>query len=69
MIYKVKVKLNKNFIEVKNGEIEIGVTSRPEKGKANLEIIKKIAKHLDVSSARVKIVSGFSSKKKIIEVK
>ena len=69
MIYKVRVKLNKDFIEVKNGEIEIGVTSRPEKGKANLEIIKKIAKHLGISSARVKIVSGFSSKKKIIEVK
>ena len=68
MLYRVRVKLKKDFIEISDNHIEIGVTSKPEKGKANLEIIKKIAKYLDIPSSKVKIVSGFSSKNKVIEI-
>jgi len=68
MIYKVRVRLNKDFIKINGNDIEIGVMSKPEKGKANIEIIKKIAKSLDISSQRVRIVSGFSSRNKVIEV-
>ena len=68
MIYRVRVELKKDFIEINGNHIEIGVTSEPKKGKTNLEIIKKIAKCLDISSSKVKIVSGFSSKNKVIEI-
>jgi len=68
MIYKVRVKLNKNFIRINGNYIEIGVMSKPEKWNANIEIIKKIAKSLDIPSSRVKILSGFSSRNKAIEV-
>jgi len=41
---------------------------KPEKGKANLELVKKLAKHFNVHSSQVRILSGFTSRKKIIEV-
>jgi len=68
MIYKVRVKLKKDFIKINGNNIEIGVMNKPEKGKANIEIIKKIAKLFDIPSSRVKILSGFSSRNKVIEV-
>mgnify|MGYP001560542256 CR=1 FL=1 len=68
MIYKVRVKLNKDFIKINGKEITIGVMRKPEKGKANMEIIKKISKSLDIPSSRVRILSGFSSRNKVIEV-
>lgn len=68
MLYKVTVFLNSDYIEVKDDRIEIGVMSRPQKGKANSEIIKKIAKHFGVSSSNVRLVSGEKSRDKIIEV-
>ena len=68
MRYEVEVKFHKDFIILENGKLVVGLTSRPEKGKANTELIKKLAKHFDVSSSRVRIVSGLKSRRKIIEV-
>ena len=68
LLYKVTVFLNSDYIEVKGDKIEIGVMSRPQKGKANSEIIKKIAKHFGVSSSSVRLVFGEKSRDKIIEV-
>jgi len=42
--------------------------SRPERGKANLELVKKLAKHFGVSSSQVHIITGLKSRKKIVEV-
>ncbi|MDP3948581.1 MAG: DUF167 domain-containing protein [bacterium] len=68
MKYRVDVKFHKDFIEVSGGEIAVGVMARPEKGKANEEIVKKIAKHFGVPKSAVRIVSGATSRKKIVEV-
>ncbi|MCL5011125.1 MAG: DUF167 domain-containing protein [Patescibacteria group bacterium] len=38
-------------------------------GKANQAVIKALASHFAVSRLNVKIISGFKSKQKIIEVK
>jgi uncharacterized protein YggU (UPF0235/DUF167 family) len=46
----------------------MGVKSKPTKGEANKEIIKKIAKHLKISTNLVQIKSGHKSSKKIIEI-
>ncbi|MGI0087777.1 MAG: DUF167 domain-containing protein [Nitrosotalea sp.] len=59
---------HRDYIEVKDDKIEIGVTSKPQRGKANSEIIKKIAKHFGVSRSNVRLVSGEKSRNKIIEV-
>ncbi|QDI88447.1 DUF167 domain-containing protein [Candidatus Nitrosopumilus sp. SW] len=68
MIYKVQVVFSKEFFQVEDGEITIGIKSKPIKGEANKEVIKKIAKHFGVTTSQVKIKSGHKSKEKIIEI-
>ena len=68
MIYKVHVEFSKEVFEIINDEISIGVKSKPIKGEANKEIIKKIAKHFKISTALVQIKSGYKSSEKIIEI-
>jgi len=68
MLYSVEVEFQKDFLIVEEDLIKIGVKSKPIKGKANEEIIKKISRHFGVSSANVKIRSGHKSKQKIVEI-
>jgi len=68
LIYKVQVEFSKEFFEVKENQIKIGVKSKPIKGESNKEIIKKIAKHFKISTSLVEIKSGHKSQKKIIEI-
>ena len=68
MIYKVTVEFSREFLEIKENQINIGVKSKPLKGEANKEIVKKIAKHFGVSAALVQIKSGHKSREKIIEI-
>jgi hypothetical protein len=68
MIYKVSVTFHKDFVEVNNDEITIGIKAKPEKGEANKEIIKKLSKYFDVSKSKVKIIAGEKSRKKLVEV-
>ncbi|HYL65668.1 MAG TPA: DUF167 domain-containing protein [Nitrosopumilaceae archaeon] len=68
MIYKVSVTFHKDFILVNNDEISVGIQSKPEKGEANRELIKKLSKHFNVSQSQVKITSGEKSRKKLIQI-
>lgn len=68
MRYSVRVKLNKDFIEVKDGKIVVGVKAKPEGGKANEELLKKLARYFKVSASSIRIVSGRTSRNKIIEI-
>jgi len=68
LIYKVHVEFSREFLEIEDDQITIGVKSKPIKGEANKEIIKKIAKHFKISAASVQIKSGHKSPDKIIEV-
>ena len=68
MIYKVQVEFSKEFLEVNENQINIGIKSKPIKGEANKEIIKKLAKHFGISTALVQIKSGQKSREKIIEI-
>ena len=68
MIYKVHVEFSKESLEIINDEITIGIKTKPIKGEANKEIIKKIAKHFKISTALVQIKSGHKSSEKIIEI-
>ena len=70
MIIKVKVKpsSNKKSIEKINGAYIINIKEKAEKGKANIAVIKAMAKHFKVSSANIKIKSGMTSRNKIIEI-
>jgi len=68
MIYEVEVKFHKSFVEVDGNRILVGLTSKPEKGEANRELVVKLAKHFKVPTANIRIVSGLKSKRKIVEI-
>ena len=67
-LYEVFVEFQKDFVKVEGNQVTIGVKSKPIKGEANKEIIKKLAKHFGVSSSSVTIRSGKKTKKKIVEI-
>jgi len=46
----------------------ISIESPPERGKANTELVKKLAAQFEASEYRVKIISGLTSTKKIVEM-
>lgn len=50
------------------GEYRVRLTAPPVDEKANRLLIKLLAEHFDVAPSLVRIVSGMSSRKKIIEV-
>jgi hypothetical protein len=68
LIYKVHVEFFKEFLEINDNQIHIGIKSKPIKGEANKEIIKKIAKQFGVSTSSVQIKSGHKLRDKIIEI-
>jgi len=51
-----------------NGRLKVHTTLSPEKGKANADIVKIVAKALDVRRSQVAIISGETSREKKILV-
>ena len=68
MRYSVTVKFKKDFVRVDGNQIVVGIQAKPEKGKANKELIQKIASHFKIAQSRVSIISGSRSKHKIIKI-
>ena len=70
---KINVKAKPSSREEKVEKIDennfvVSVKEPPEKGKANEAIRNALAVYFKTASARVKIVSGYSSRNKIIEI-
>ena len=63
LIYKVQVQFSKDFLKIEKDQISMGIKSKPIKGEANKEIIKKIAKYFAISTTAIEIKSGHKSKK------
>ena len=53
------------IISDEGGTLTIAVRSPPEKGKANKELVRFLAKHF---KRKVRIISGFRSKNKVLEI-
>lgn len=67
--YSVSVRFGSDGkLTVSGSEITISLESVPERGKANAELLKKLSKHFNVDRGRIRIVSGLTSRKKVIEV-
>jgi len=67
--YSVSVRLSSDgHLEVSGDEISISIKSTPEFGRANRELVKKLAAHFSVGKDRVRIISGLTSRKKIVEI-
>lgn len=70
---KINVKAKPSAREEKVEKIDdnnfvVSVTEPPEKGKANDAIRNALAVYFKIGSSRVKIVSGYSSRNKVIEI-
>ncbi len=70
MKIQVKVKPNSKSEEVsqEEGSFVVKVKEPPMEGKANQAVIKLLARHFDVPQNQVRIVSGFKSRNKVIEI-
>lgn len=69
MRYSVSVRFSSDSkLEVNGNEISISIRSPPERGRANRELVKKLATHFSISEDRVRIISGLTSRKKLVEV-
>lgn len=67
--FSVFVKFDsRNKLTVDKDEITISLKSRPKGGKANLELIKKLADYFGVNKDEIRIISGRTSNKKLVEV-
>lgn len=56
------------FAGIRGDEVAIRVAAQPEKGKANAELERGVAKLLGVSRSQVRIVSGETARKKSLAI-
>ncbi len=56
------------LIPISATEFKAYLKSSPEKGKANMELVKLLAKHFDVARNEIFIKSGQTSHTKLIEI-
>jgi len=65
----VKPNARENSIEkITETEFKISVKEPPVSGRANEAVVELLADYFKVSKSNVRIISGFASRKKIIEV-
>jgi uncharacterized protein len=55
-------------VQVNGNEITVSIKTQPKHGKANREMIKKLSDFLGVRENSIRIISGLTSRKKIIEI-
>ncbi len=70
MIIQVKVKPNSRTEEVsqESDSFIVKVKEPPREGKANQAVVRLLAEHFGVPKSQVRILSGFRSKNKVVEV-
>ena len=70
MRIQVKVKPNSRTEEVsqEGDSFIVRVKEPPREGKANQAVVKLLAEHFSVPKSQVRILTGFSSKNKVVEV-
>jgi uncharacterized protein (TIGR00251 family) len=70
MKIQVKVKPNSRTEELsrEGDSFIVKVKEPPKEGKANQAVIKLLAEHFSVPQSQVRILSGFRSRNKVIEV-
>jgi len=65
---KVIPKSSPERVLTKDGTIKVYVSAAPDKGKANKAVVSLLAKTYKVAKSKVVIISGETSKNKIVEV-
>ncbi len=68
MFIEVKVILGSGKPEFSNGILTIHTKEKPEKGQANRDVIRQVAKFYGVPTTDVRISQGLKSRHKILEI-
>jgi uncharacterized protein YggU (UPF0235/DUF167 family) len=72
MRYTVKVKTNAKHAsavtELADGSIVVATNAKPISGEANAAVISLLAKYFKTAKSNIKIIRGFKSKIKIVEI-
>ena len=70
--FNVKVRPNANISQIKDitadDVVRLDLKAKPVQGQANEELVRFLAKELAVSPVSIKIVSGKSSKEKLVKI-
>ena len=67
IIVKVKTKAGeRKVVKLGDNNYEVWVKEIPEQGKANMAIIKLLAKYFKIPQDSIKIIAGKSSHRKVI---
>ena len=70
---KIKIKVvpgarKQEIIQMSDGSLKIKLHSQPVRFKANKELIEVLANYYNVQKDKISIVSGYSSRQKVIEI-
>jgi len=70
---RINIKARPNFKEEKVEKISdtdfiVYVKEPPVQGKANRAIVNALAEYFGIASTRIKIVSGWTSRQKVVEI-
>jgi uncharacterized protein (TIGR00251 family) len=66
--YQVDVRFGREYLSVQGSHITVGLKARPVKGRANRELITRLANYFKVSATQIRIVSGYTSRRKVVVV-
>lgn len=58
----------RGMLEGEEEVLKINVAAAPEKGKANVELVKFLAKAMQIDKGNIKIISGAGDKVKLVKV-
>jgi uncharacterized protein YggU (UPF0235/DUF167 family) len=66
---KVKLKSRQPFVKkIDDTHFEVAVKEPPIEGRANQAVIQALADYFDMTKSRLKMISGHTSKQKLIEI-
>lgn len=65
---KVIPKSGRSELKKVGNSLKVWLKSAPTDGKANAELVRILADKLKIAKSRIEIVSGFSSRNKIVDI-
>jgi len=69
IVVKVKTKAKeKKVVKMGDNNYEVHVKEVPEQGKANMAVLKALAKYLKIPQNNLKILTGKTNSRKIVEI-
>jgi hypothetical protein len=69
LFIKAKVGAKEEYVEqLDDNHFVVAVHERPEAGRANHAILKLLADYLNTPLSQLTIVSGFTSREKVVEI-